>query len=84
MKTRATLFACLLTLSATVAAEQYKCFRVADDGNGSYRRDKDEYVDLSTDGDSIRPLIHIRAASKDLHMPERASRWQQLCPLVQD
>ena len=68
MKIRVILLACALVLPATAsfAAENYMCTLPSGGGNGVYKQDTSEYVVLSIDKESVRPRIHIRAASKDL------------------
>jgi hypothetical protein len=68
MTVRAILFTSLLTMQPffALAAEQYTCTHVSDDGNGTYQLVTDEYVELTLDGDAVRSRIHISGASKDL------------------
>jgi len=68
MRIRTALLACVLILptTASLAAEQYKCILIADDGKGANTLDASQYVDLSIDKDVVRSVIHIMDASKDL------------------
>ena len=68
MDIRVILLACLLAVPATtsLAAEKYMCPLTSDDDSGVYKQDVGQYVALSIEGSVVRPLIHIRDASKDL------------------
>ena len=68
MRIRVILLACALVLPATAsfAAEKYMCTLTTDGGDSVYKQDTSQYVALSIDKEAVRPLIHIRDASKDL------------------
>lgn len=68
VKTRMAFVAVLLALPATtaVSAERYDCFNVTGDSSGAYQANRDETVELTVDGATIRSRIHIDAATKDL------------------
>ena len=73
MRIRVILLACALVLPATAsfAAEQYKCpLIITDDNAANPRKDAGQYVDLTIDGGTVRPVIHITDASKDLTFKE--------------
>jgi hypothetical protein len=68
MKIRVILLACALVLpaAASFAAEQYKCPLIITEDINKPEQDARQYVDLTIDGEIVRPVIHITDASKDL------------------
>lgn len=63
-----TILAFLLAIptASGLAAEQYQCTLVNDEGNGQYRKDDSQNVTLTMDKDAISSRIHINSASRDM------------------
>ena len=66
------IFASLLIIFAkpSFSAERYMCFEVTSDGAGAFQENREEYVELTFDQDTVYSRVHIDAATKDFTFSE--------------
>ena len=69
------IFASLMIIFAkpSFSLERYMCFKVTSDDAGAFQKNREEYVELTLDQDTVTSRVHIDAATKDLTFSECAA-----------